>query len=84
MNERSSARKEKYLNNFKLLFLIKVEVGKRQFRVKVRETMTVEDVVRNIELMAGFRDESLKEIVRSYFVNYQNRLKQKSLIYEEF
>jgi len=58
-------------------------VGKRQFRVKVREHMTVDDVVRNIELMVGFKDESIPDIVKSYFINYQNRVKSKDLIYEE-
>lgn len=32
--------------------------------------MTIEDVVRNIELMVGFKDESLYDIVKSYFINY--------------
>ena len=45
--------------------------------------MTVDDVVRNIELMVGFKDDSIQDIVRSYFVNYQNKLKQKELIYED-
>ena len=53
-------------------------------RVKVREHMTVDDVVRNIELMVGFKDETLHEIVRNYFVNYERRQKQKELIYEEY
>jgi hypothetical protein len=83
LEERAEARKERQVNNFKLLFFIKVEVGKRLFRVKVREHMTVEDVVRNIELMVGFKDDSIQDIVRSYFSNYQNRLRQRALIYEE-
>ena len=36
LDERTYARKERQVNNFKLLFFIKVEVGKRLFRVKVR------------------------------------------------
>jgi hypothetical protein len=32
--------------------------------------MTIQDVVKNIELMAGFKDESLYDLVKSYFVNY--------------
>ncbi len=43
--------------------------------------MSVDDVVKAIELMVGFRDESLTEIVKNYFVNYQNRQKQRSTIY---
>ena len=81
LNERSEALKERQVNNYKLLFFIKVEVGKRLFRVKVREHMSVEDVVRNIELMVGFKDESIQDIVKSYFVNYETRMKQKDLIY---
>ena len=45
--------------------------------------MTVEDVVKNIELMVGFKDDSIQDIVKSYFINFQNRQKQKDLIYEE-
>lgn len=66
------------------MFFIKVEVGKRVFRVKVRENMSIEDVVRNIELMVGFKDESLHEIVRNYFANYEKRQKQKEMIIEEY
>jgi hypothetical protein len=29
--------------------------------------------VRNIELMVGFKDESLREIVKGYFANWENR-----------
>lgn len=36
--------------------MIKVEVGKRIYRVKVRENMTVNDTVRAIEKMVGFRN----------------------------
>lgn len=39
--------------------------------------MSVDDVVKNIELMVGFKDETLPEIVKHYFINYQNRQKQK-------
>ena len=46
--------------------------------------MSVDDVVRNIELMAGFKDDSIHDIVKSYFANYQNRQKQKELIYEQY
>ena len=45
--------------------------------------MTVDDVVRNIELMVGFKDDSIQDIVKNYFINYQNKQKQKELIYEE-
>lgn len=58
------------LGNFKILFIIKVEVGKRLYRIKVRENHTIDDVVKNIELMVGFKDDSLKEIVKGYFVNW--------------
>lgn len=63
------------VNNFKILFMINAEVGKRLYRIKVRQNHTVEDVVRNIELMVGFKDESLYEIVKGYFFNSQNRQK---------
>ena len=43
--------------------------------------MTVDDVVRNIELMVGFKDDSVQDIVKNYFINYQNKQKQKELIY---
>ena len=43
--------------------------------------MTVDDVVRNIELMVGFKDDSIQDIVNNYFINYQNKQKQKELIY---
>ena len=46
--------------------------------------MSIEDVVRNIELMVGFKDESLHEIVRNYFANYEKRQKQKEMIIEEY
>ena len=45
--------------------------------------MSVEDVVRNIELMVGFRDDSLKDVVREYFVNYENRERQKLSVTSE-
>lgn len=35
----------------------------------------MDDVVRNIELMVGFKDESLHEMVKGYFFNWQNRQK---------
>jgi hypothetical protein len=34
--------------------------------------------------MVGFRDDSLYDLVKSYFVNYQNRMRQKELIYEDY
>jgi len=40
--------------------------------------MSVEEVVKNIELMVGFPDASLAEIVRGYFVNWENRQRQKN------
>jgi hypothetical protein len=46
------------------------------YRIKVRENMSVEDVVRNIELMVGFSDEGLLEVVKSYFSNYEARIKK--------
>ena len=39
--------------------------------------MSIDDVVRNIELMVGFKDDSLHDIVKSYFINYNNKQKQK-------
>ena len=39
--------------------------------------MSIDDVVRNIELMVGFKDDSLYDIVKSYFVNYENKQKHK-------
>lgn len=36
------------LNSFKILFMIKVEVAKRIYRIKVRQNMGVSDVVRAI------------------------------------
>lgn len=56
IGQREEERKEREVDNFRILFLIKVEVGKRVYRVKVRENMTVEDVVRNIEKMVGFSE----------------------------
>ena len=35
-------------------------MGKRLYRIKVRENHTIDDVVKNIELMVGFKDDSLK------------------------
>lgn len=35
-------------------------------------------MVRNIELMVGFRDESLKDVVKQYFVNWENRERQRA------
>jgi deoxyhypusine synthase len=48
-------------------------VGKRIYRIKVRENMSVEEVVKNIEKMVGFPDSSLHEIVKNYFHNWQVR-----------
>lgn len=70
LSARDEARKERLVGNFKILFIINAEVGKRLYRIKVRQNQRVEDVVRNIELMVGFRDPSLNEIVRSYFINW--------------
>ena len=39
--------------------------------------MSIDDVVKNIELMVGFKDETLHDIVNGYFINYQNRQRQK-------
>ena len=36
------------LNSYKILFMIKVEVAKRIYRVKVRQNMGVNDVVKAI------------------------------------
>lgn len=80
LNAREEARKERLVNNFKILFMIKAEVGKRLYRIKVRQNHTVEDVVRNIELMVGFKDDSLREIVKGYFTNWENRQKAKKSI----
>jgi hypothetical protein len=63
------------VGNFKIVFIINAEVGKRLYRIKVRQNHSVEDVVKNIELMVGFRDDSLREIVKGYFANYENRKK---------
>ena len=51
------------------------------WRRKYRKIL-VDEVVKNIELMVGFRDESVVEIVKGYFMNYQNKQKQRELIYE--
>jgi hypothetical protein len=48
LNAREEARKEKLVGNFKILFMINAEVGKRLYRIKVRQNHSVEDVVRNI------------------------------------
>lgn len=80
LNAREEARKERLVNNFKILFMINAEVGKRLYRIKVRQNHTVEDVVRNIELMVGFKDDSLREIVKGYFTNWENRQKAKKSI----
>lgn len=78
LNAREEARREKLVGNFKILFIINAEVGKRLYRIKVRQNHTVEDVVKNIELMVGFKDDSLREIVKGYFANYENRQKIKN------
>lgn len=41
IKERDELRKQKLLENISILFMIKVEVGKRVYRVKVRENMGV-------------------------------------------
>ena len=56
---REEERKKRQINSFKILFMIKVEVGKRIYRVKVRQNMSVGEVVKNIELMVGFSDSHL-------------------------
>ena len=52
---RDKERRKRMLNSFKILFIVKVEVGKRIYSVKVRQNMTVSDVVRAIEMMVGFK-----------------------------
>lgn len=43
------------LNSYRILFIIKVEVAKRIYSIKVRQNMGVSDVVRAIEMMVGFK-----------------------------
>lgn len=73
IEEREEARKERLASGYRLLFIIKAEVGKRIYRIKVRENMSVEEVVKNIEKMVGFPDSSLHDIVKNYFHNWQVR-----------
>ena len=53
------------------MFMIKVEVAKRIYRVKVRQNMGVSDVVKAIEMMVGFKHPDIDEIVKGYFINYE-------------
>jgi hypothetical protein len=71
IEQRDRERKEKMLNGHKVLFYIRVEVGKREYRLKVREGMVVTEVVQTIELMVGFKHPSLEEIVKGYFINWE-------------
>lgn len=55
IEQRDQERRKRMLNSYKILFMIKVEVGKRIYSVKVRQNMIVGDVVRAIEMMVGFK-----------------------------
>ena len=48
IDQRDQERRKRMLNSYKILFMIKVEVGKRIYSVKVRQNMNVSDVVRAI------------------------------------
>lgn len=60
---------------YEILFMVKVEVGKREYGVKVREGMTIDDVVKAIEMMVGFSHPDIPEIVKGYFMNWQQKVK---------
>ena len=57
-----------------------MEVGKRIYSVKVRQNMSIQDVVRAIEMMVGFRHPEVEEIVKGYFINWEMKLKDSNSI----
>ena len=42
--------------------------------------MSVQDVVRAIEMMVGFRHPEVEEIVKGYFINWEMKLKDSNSI----
>lgn len=53
--------------------MIKVEVGKRAYRVKVRENMGVAQTVTAIQKMVGFKNSEIVDVVKGYFMNWERR-----------
>lgn len=51
-------------------------MGKRRFWIKVREGMTEEQVVKQIEMLAGFEDKEIAAVVEQYFMNYFRKTHQ--------
>ena len=79
IDERDRVRRKKMVKMYEILFMVKVEVGKREYGVKVREGMTIDDVVKAIEMMVGFSHPDIPEIVKGYFMNWQQKVKPSPL-----
>ena len=52
-------------------------MGKRVYRVKVRENMGVGETVRAIEKMVGFGSGEVEDVVKAYFMNWERRQRTK-------